>query len=471
MDRLLRRKPIQKPPKPSGFYAAQQPVPLPLPQSNYHENVEKSSEAAFAAAQTIRSLENRYNRNSVTSYPPKSVPQNGIKQEQSYSQQEHARKSSRSTSYSSESAVSSKRRISRSTSESTTPRRASANEAVAHGGIPYAPETSVLMHGHSPFESSRQSYSFDDVDSLNSPAQDHPYSPQQLGSPSQLPSLRTSGYSISPKQPGTPDSPRRQSYPTRLHGFEQTPPISTQDQSQDHELLTVSPEPERDEDDLSSICSEDSFFEQERQKYYSSKMYEAMDAQLWQEAKTNAIKLSEIKRTGVDPQDSEGTYIVFALIYYMLDELQEASRWLAKVPRKKSTKPSLLVSAFTLEAAIAFRRSAYDDAFAIAKRAAKYARKFNLTSELNNAVYISKLICETKGDFSEAKFYEQMLPEQIQLPNYLQILLLRGDEPPKLYISDIGMIEDNTSPLFQFRTRYISFTFANFYALTHALSC
>ncbi|KAK6542274.1 hypothetical protein TWF694_006234 [Orbilia ellipsospora] len=417
MDRLLRRKPVTKP-KPPGFYAVQQPAPLP--QTNYHENVEKSSEAAFAAAQTIRSLENRYNRNSVTSYPPKSLPQNEIKPEQNYSHQEHARKSSRSTSYSSESAIS-KRRTSHSTSESAGPRRASGNDTTIRSGIGSGPESSVQMHGYSPFESSRQSYSFDDVDSLDSPAQDHPYTPQDLGSPSQLPSLRTSGYSISPRQPTAPDSPRRQSYGTRLQGLEQSQPISTPKKSQDSPLLTVSPEPERDEDDLSSLCSDDSFFEQEREKYYRSKMHDAMDAQLWQEAKANAIKLSQIK-TGVGSQAAEGAYILFATIYYMLEELPEASGWLAKIPRKKSTEPNLLVSAFNMEAAIAFRRSAYDDAFAISKKAAKYARRYNLASELDNAVYISKLICETKADFSEAKFYQQMLPDQIQLPDYLRVL-------------------------------------------------
>ncbi|KAJ6263889.1 hypothetical protein Dda_0026 [Drechslerella dactyloides] len=189
------------------------------------------------------------------------------------------------------------------------------------------------------------------------------------------------------------------------------------------------PQTARDEDDLSSVCSNDSFLETERIEYYSEKLKECLQTKNWKEAKEFDSKLkATLSRRNKTPDVSQ--YYTSATIHYMLDELADAKTCLARIPMKKSTEPSIIVDSMNLDAAIAFRINQYDYALTLSHKSAKYARKFQLGLARSTAHYLSRIICLKKGDKQEADFYEQMIQDDFIIPDF--IMPLRNSMGPLL---------------------------------------
>ncbi|KAF3922300.1 hypothetical protein ABW20_dc0107986 [Dactylellina cionopaga] len=397
MDRLLRRKPLPRPKvnTRSNSLPASTSQEIQQPMTNgwsYYENVEKSPELDSAAAQTIRSLENTYNRRSVTSYPPKFRLQTDTKQEQNQSRQEHAHAGSRSASYSSETAAS--HPIATFTSESG----------------------SIRTLVDSPRDTYHESYEFDGKDPFRNPSQ---YFPEDDYVRDHSRGPRSTSKGRNSQRYSTP----RQSYVTSEEPNQLA--LSLRDKTPKKRSTATSGDDD-DDDELSSVCSEDSYLEEERSKYYKGKMMAAVDAENWKEAKDYAKKLAEIMESRSDINLNE--YLSYANIHYMLCEFKEAQDWLARIPRKKSTDPDTLVNALNFESAIAFRTQKYDAAFSLSKKSAKYARKFELSAEMDAALYLSWIICVHKGDTSEANFYKQMIGEEYAVPLFLAVLKSKTDE-------------------------------------------
>ncbi|KAK6502711.1 hypothetical protein TWF506_003286 [Arthrobotrys conoides] len=189
---------------------------------------------------------------------------------------------------------------------------------------------------------------------------------------------------------------------------------------------------EKDDDDL-SICSEDSYVEKERTKYYETMVTEAVNIRDWKAAKGHAAKLKEIlglqkEQSKLDLQAQSNYYLLCATIHYMLAELDEARFWVGKIPQKKSTDPTTLMNRFNMEAAIAIRKGDLIEAFATSRKSGKYGRKFGLEKETNHAHYLSQLICLKRDDTSEAQFYGQMITEKdFKLPIFIETI----DTPPE----------------------------------------
>ncbi|KAK6496020.1 hypothetical protein TWF481_002048 [Arthrobotrys musiformis] len=185
---------------------------------------------------------------------------------------------------------------------------------------------------------------------------------------------------------------------------------------------------QRDDDDLSSICSEDSYVEKERTKYYESMVTEAVNLRDWKAAKGHAAKLKEIlglqkEHSTLDLHVQANYFLLCATIHYMLAELEDALFWVGKIPPKKSTDPSTLMNRFNMEAAIAIRQGNLNEAFAISRKSGKYGRKFGLEKETNHAHYLSQLICLKRDDTSEAQFYGQMITEKdFKLPIFIETI-------------------------------------------------
>ncbi|KAF3113865.1 hypothetical protein TWF706_009231 [Orbilia oligospora] len=189
---------------------------------------------------------------------------------------------------------------------------------------------------------------------------------------------------------------------------------------------------EKDDDDL-SICSEDSYVEKERTKYYETMITEAVNIRDWKAAKGHAAKLKEIlglqkEQSKLDLQAQSNYYLLCATIHYMLAELDDALFWVGKIPQKKSTDPMTLMNRFNMEAAISIRKGDLIKAFAISRKSGKYGRKFGLERETNHAHYLSQLICLKREDASEAQFYGQMITEKdFKLPIFIETI----DSPPE----------------------------------------
>ncbi|RVD90418.1 uncharacterized protein DFL_001383 [Arthrobotrys flagrans] len=185
---------------------------------------------------------------------------------------------------------------------------------------------------------------------------------------------------------------------------------------------------DKDDDDLSSICSEDSYVEKERTKYYESMVTEAVNIRDWKAAKGHAAKLKEIlglqkEQSKLDPQAECNYFLLCATIHYMLAELDDALFWIGKIPQKKSTDPTTLMNRFNMEAAIAIRQGNLSEAFATSRKSGKYGRKFGLEKETNHAHYLSQLICLKRDDTSEAQFYGQMITEKdFKLPIFIETI-------------------------------------------------
>ncbi|KAK6522437.1 hypothetical protein TWF281_002998 [Arthrobotrys megalospora] len=468
MDRLLRRKPA-KPAKPEQYVLRDpsyyQPSQLQITKeysspyrpsaAAYYENVEKSSESAVAASQTIKSLEAAYTNRRSLSYPPPKI-QAEVKPQHNHAQQENAhlrrRSASRSTaSYGQETAVSGNgHRGSGAGSESTV---TLAHAISTNGAEVSEPTNAYQSFNEAPFNPFGQGVREPEARSLRSTR----YSRQSSGDDKQqhAPWTRLSGFNRfdepSPISPTTSPNPsiRPPSFAENTSNTSLEEPKSAKQLFKDKifwsnesqafipEALQAEPESvvssEKDDDDLSSICSEDSYVEKERTKYYETMVTDAVNIRDWKAAKKHAAKLKEIlglqkEQSPLDPQTQANYFLLCATIHYMLAELDDALFWIGKIPQKKSTDPTLLMNKFNMEAAISIRQGHLDDAFAISRKSGKYGRKFGLAKETNHALFLSQLICLKRDDTSEAQFYGQMITEKdFKLPIFIETI----DAPPE----------------------------------------
>ncbi|KAF3932366.1 hypothetical protein ABW19_dt0201037 [Dactylella cylindrospora] len=254
-----------------------------------------------------------------------------------------------------------------------------------------------------------------------------------------------SGYDPMKNQYPVSERPEKVSYPIQSHSPGYDPlkvqyPVSERPQSSGGDADQYRQQAEYnpgDDDDLSSECSNDSFIEAERLKYYMAKVSDAVDNGNWQDARDYSTKFTDILIQQARGNQIDPNFLLMnSTIHYMLGDLGEAKAQLDRIPKKKSTDPLVLVAVFNMEAAITLRQGNLDEAFNISRRAAKYARKSDLKDDVNEAHYLSYLICTGKADQSEAKFYKQMIPADFKPPNYISILLssdpvMEGSTVPK----------------------------------------
>ncbi|KAK6342254.1 hypothetical protein TWF730_001731 [Orbilia blumenaviensis] len=483
MDRLLRRKPV-KPAKPDQFVLRDpsyyQPSQLQVAEeySNsspaHPENADKSSESAVAASQTIKSLEATYNRRSLSYPPPK--PQPGIKPGQTHPQQEQAHLRRRSTTRTTATANSHRRSGGGLESTAAHARTTSngndnhdnhdnhnngvetASEATnlsphqSHNDVSYPlshgirePETRSLRSTRYSRHSvdDKQPHAWTRLSGFNRFEEPSPISPTTSPNPSIRPPSFADDTSNAPlEEPKT----AKQLFKERIQwtndsqvfipeALQPSPDLGTRSDIPPWER-DISPTINgKDDDDLSSICSEDSFFEKERTKYYESLVTEAVNVRDWKAAKGHASKLKEIlglqkEHTTLDIQAQANYFLLCATIHYMLAELDDALFWIGKIPQKKSTDPSILMNRFNMEAAVAIRQGKLDEAFSISRKSGKYGRKFGLAKETNHAHYLSQLICLKRDDTSEAQFYGQMITEKdFKLPIFIETIDTPVEEP------------------------------------------
>ncbi|KAF3923621.1 hypothetical protein ABW21_db0204692 [Orbilia brochopaga] len=302
--------------------------------------------------------------------------------EQNYARQEHTRPSNRATSFSSETASSATSHASATSAE--------AYEYPPHALNPaYTPESSISgdfpRHNLANESSSQMSL------------QDSPYHAVNL--PGQLPALHQQVDAPLSSQVEVPQQSPAPPFPSP-------------------EMVLSLQAPPRDDDDLSSVCSDDSFLETERISYYSKKLSDAYHAKNWKDAKDYDTKLYVLLHKRNTPP-TPLQLIDSAMISYMLGELADAKAWLGRIPMKKTTPERVIVDTMTLDASIAFRVNQYESALVLSHKAAKYARKFDLALGKNTAHYISRLVCLKEGDEQEAEFYRQMIQEEFIVPEFL----------------------------------------------------
>ncbi|KAK6330586.1 hypothetical protein TWF718_002785 [Orbilia javanica] len=453
----------------------------------------ESAESAVAASQTIKSLEATYNRRASSLSYPSPKAQNGEFKSPSASAENHSQQEnsnphlrrrstttgSRTTSHSTENTANNHRGA-ENVSASTSPRaKAAANGTetseptnafpVNHGVSETRSLRSTRHSRHSASGDSKQPHPWTRLSGFNGFEESSPSSHPGIRPPSfaenqSNPSIRPPSFADSPsnptiRPPSFADHPIKeepkalakqlfkeklqwstdsQVFPSEPTSPEQYFPGAESDIPPWARTGTTSPVSiEKDDDDLSSICSEDSFVEKERTKYYESMITEAVNTRDWKAAKGHAAKLKEIlglqkeqSKSKLDPQARCNYFLLCATIHYMLAELDDALFWIGKIPQKKSTDPTILMNRFNMEAAIAIRQGNLNEAFTSSRKSGKYGRKFGLEKETNHAHYLSQLICLKRDDTSEAQFYGQMITERdFKLPIFIETIdtPLEGD--------------------------------------------
>ncbi|KAK6523102.1 hypothetical protein TWF694_006000 [Orbilia ellipsospora] len=173
--------------------------------------------------------------------------------------------------------------------------------------------------------------------------------------------------------------------------------------------------------------SDDSFIYVERLKFYRSKLSEALRTERWKDAEEFQSNIFGIL---IHQEESVGAewYITSATISYMLDDLEEANRCLSSIPEAMLVDPTTLLKIYSLESAILIRRKQYDNAFTTCKKAAKLARKSNLTAYMHLAYFFLQTLFTARGNLHEADFYRQLIPPNFGLPIYAKTFESKGKE-------------------------------------------